>query len=117
MIRWVTILAMFPLMANAEFVTVLGVGLKANNFSSAILDPECDQVFMPARGNRGWSSCGGNNPIFVGWPIAYDFGNWRVGWFHFSSFFDGGNSIGSVGDEHEVHMNCFCATYTVRWTR
>ena len=102
-----------------EFVTVLGVGLKFNNFSSAILDPECKQVDMRARGGRGPSSCGGNNPIFIGWPIAFDFNGrrTRIGWFHFSSIGDGGGVISWRGDRHETRFNCFCMTHTIRWKR
>ena len=108
-----------PVVHAGEFVTVIGGGVKVNNFSSAILDPECTQVFMPSRGNRGWSSCGGSNPIFIGWPIAYDFNDRRsrIGWFHFSSYFDGGELLLGGGDRHETHFNCLCFTHTIRWGR
>jgi hypothetical protein len=65
---------------KGELITELGMGYKIPQTTSTVLLPQCHQVheieFRPAaqEGDSYWgrndASCGGDNPIFVGWPIA-----------------------------------------------
>ena len=116
--------------AHADWISEFGLGVKLPT-SSVVLLPECDMVaLIPGsqiyneRGARPTASCGGSNPIFVGWPIAYerDFGGpWRVrgGWFHISSIKDGHGRMADWldGDDRETHMDCLCMTATFNWSR
>lgn len=82
--------------------------------------PVCEQavVVVPSWPDNpradGLYSCGGDNPLFIGWPIAWqsnfsDVWTIRAGWFHFSHWFDGGR-------DHELHMDCICSTVTLNWS-
>ena len=107
----------------ADIITEIGGGIKSPRTTSVLLQEDCHTVnnieFIPPQGpgdryyGRGTTSCGGDNPVFVGWPIAWekDFGVWtvRAGWFHLSHWFDG-------GQDRELHMDCACASATINWT-
>lgn len=117
--------------AKADVVTEFGWGIKAPN-TSVVLQPRCQQVqlFGDIRTNpnsphwgRRHASCGGNNPAFIGWPVAWE-SKWlgrhkafrlRGGWFHYSNWFDGGNYLNG-GDDHETHMDLAAFTITYNWT-
>lgn len=105
--------------AQADIITEFGGGLKLDRGTSVVFRPECRQVLTM----EGYlTSCGGDNPVFVGWPIAWEreyndgVGSLRIGWFHLSHWFDGGNVIHS-GDIHELKLNCLCASWTVNWSQ
>lgn len=115
--------------AHADLVTEIGGGYKFGE--SGVLRPECALVtVLEARGgferdpNTGairTMDCGGDNPVFVGWPLAWDFknGNTRFGWFHMSNWLDGGelSRWTHTGDNHETSFNCLCASHTFHWSR
>ena len=104
-----------------EIITTVGGGLKFNNYSSALFDPECNQAFMFERGERGLSSCGGDNPIFHAWVLAAKKCTrlWchRLGLYHQSHAFDGGEFTWFGGDKHELNYNCFCYEGEFNWTK
>ncbi len=135
--HWVIALALITLTslsAKADVITEFGVGYKTGG-TSAILMPICKQVLLtgeqqnsPSSPNygKGLASCGGDNPAFIGWPIAWEsdergrFGafTYRVGWFHYSNWFDGGEigqAIG-IGDRHETSMDLIAGTVTFNWS-
>ena len=131
--------------ARADVITEFGIGWKVpeNNVvplgSSALFHPDCSQVNFAVASNRAYTrensphwgkrtaSCGGDNPIFIGWPVAFESNwrgpwRWRVGWFHLSHWGDGNPDspiaqIFGEGDEHELTLDCLCATATFNWTR
>lgn len=125
------VLLLAPVLASADVVTEFGLGVKVRQ--SVLFHPSCDVVDIPAanpvrleRGHlgRATASCGGDNPIFVGWPIAYEKDRgpwrWRVGWFHLSSIGDGGGRIAELlgsGDGRELSFDCVCATATFNWSQ
>lgn len=93
-------------------ITEFGGGIKLNTTSFPML-PECKKVVVvdPANNPRHADpfSCGGDDPIFIGWPIAWEFDNGtKLGWFHYSHWFDG---------RGELHLDCVCASWTKRWHR
>lgn len=104
--------------AKADIITEFGGGVKLPSTSVLMLE-ECHEaqitVTRPDNPSLNYrtASCGGDNPVFVGWPIAYerDFGVWsvRAGWFHLSHWFDG-------KADRELHMDCACVTATINWT-
>lgn len=118
--------------AQADIVTEWGWGVKLPHSTSAILLPICQQVHLtgwqqnsPDSPNfgKGLSSCGGDNPAFIGWPIAWE-SDWfgkrdgfklRGGWFHYSNWFDGGKYL-QGGDSHETSMDMAAFTITFNWT-
>jgi len=117
--------------ASADVITEFGGGYKAR--VSAVLEPICKQVMLtgeqqhsPSSPNygKGLASCGGDNPAFIGWPIAWQskengkFGafTYRIGWFHYSNWFDGGNYLPG-GDRHETSMDLLAGTITFNWTK
>lgn len=113
------------------FVTEIGGGFKDFRTTSFLMRSECKKAVVTEprdwpnnpRGIGGeydvygqfkviptgeWS-CGGDNPVFVGWPIAWEFPNGvRIGYFHQSQWFD---------NEGELHFDCICASYTINWRR
>jgi hypothetical protein len=107
--------------AEGEWITEFGGGYKIEATSSALFHKDCTQAYMRELGNRGWSSCGGDNPVFVGWPIMYrttkNWGYWQVGWFHQSHWFDGSGFVDWGGDAYELHFDCVCATIGFNWSR
>jgi len=126
--KYLLVLALFALPAHADVITEFGMGYKIPETTSLLMQAQChvvktqpdespSMVTVPYNDRIGWFddiSCGGDNPIFVGWPIAWekDFGVWRVraGWFHFSHWFDGGN-------DRELHMDALTTTATFNWTK
>jgi hypothetical protein len=101
---------------NGEFVTEFGMGYKLSN-TSIVLLPECETALISSPTEPKYdyrrASCGGDFPAFIGWPIAYEWQvgevySVRVGWFHYSNWFDGGR-------DHESHMDLVAAVLTVHW--
>lgn len=115
-----TLLLLFAFLpAHAGLVTEIGGGWKDFNTTSYLMQSVCKKVVVVKpeypENPRGSSpySCGGDNPVFIGWPIAWDFelkrGNTvRLGWFHQSQWFD---------NKGELHFDCLCATWTIKWGR
>lgn len=114
-----------------EVVSELSVGWKLNDYSDSLFHSDCvrAEVVTP-RDFRPWrhkDDCGGHNLIYAGYPVAvvkqYPWGYVKGGWFHFSSWFDGGNSIfGSLesgeNGRAELDFNCLpCVTVGFNWTR
>ena len=91
------------------FITELGGGVLSPN-SSYLTLPDCKKavVTIPMQENYSTYSCGGDYPIFFGWPIAWEFknGNTKIGWAHFSHWFDGNG---------ELHFNCLCVSHRFEW--
>lgn len=101
--------------AYADIVTEFGVGYKLPQTTSYVLRPECHTVVASNSAHRELASCGGDNPAFIGWPIAWErtFDRpWRlrVGWFHFSHWGDGGK-------DRETHMDAAVVSVTRIWRR
>lgn len=104
--------------ARAEIISELGMGYKLPT-TSVVMQEDCHAVTItetrPHRPDIFYrpASCGGDNPVFIGWPIAWqkDFGLWtvRAGWFHLSHWFDGGS-------DRELHMDAAAVTFTVNWS-
>ena len=130
-LAWTLLLLALPV--KADWVTEIGMGYKIPGQYSAILDPLCQQVLLtgehftsPDSPNFGKvrSSCGGDNPVFIGWPIAWQSDGigkhnattWRIGWFHLSHWFDGGN-IFKGGDRHETSMDALAVSITMNWSQ
>lgn len=112
-------LLMAPAKADLELVSTFGLVWKAPGWTSAVLKPECTQAFVREFGNRGWSSCGGSNPVYFGWPIAVDWtpgehGVWTIrgGISHLSSVRDDGTP-----GEYEVGFTGLGAEFTFSWTK
>lgn len=106
-------------LARADIITEFGAGVKSPGTTSVIMRKECHLATIietrpdtPGLNYRD-ASCGGDDPVFIGWPVAWqkDFGVWtlRAGWFHFSHWFDG-------REDRELHMDCACFTATINWT-
>lgn len=103
--------------ARADIVTEFGAGYKLGS-TSIVMRDYCHEVIIvetrPARSDvhRG-HSCGGDNPAFIGWPIAWerDFGVWtlRAGWFHLSHWGDGGR-------DRELHLDAATVSAKVNWS-
>lgn len=93
-----------PYGARADIITEFGGGLKSHSSTSYVLRDGCHTI-------EG-KPCGGDNPLFIGWPVAYQTpgGRFRVGWFHMSHWFDGGK-------DRETHFDCLCASWTFNWAR
>lgn len=104
---------------KADIITEFGAGIKIPASTSILMLEECHVAqpleMRPSDPSLEYrvSSCGGDDPIFIGWPIAWekDFGVWsvRAGWFHFSHWFDGGR-------DRELHMDAGAVTATFNWT-
>lgn len=113
-------LLLLPLPAFADIVSEFGVGWKLERSTSYLLLPVCEQatVVVPEwpdnpRGSGLWS-CGGDNPAFIGFPVAWqsnfsDIWTIKAGWFHYSNWFDGGS-------KHETHMDAIAMTTTFNWS-
>lgn len=108
---------LLPLAVYAEgggLITEFGGGVKLPASSSYIALPACKSVMVvrPADSPRPppqTYSCGGDNPIFVGWPLAWEFPNGvKLGWHHQSQWFD---------TRGELHVDCICSSWTFRWNR
>ena len=114
---WVSSLSV----SYADIITEIGAGIKLPDTTSIPLLPECHYVFAYDRqGNlvsdRSTASCGGDNPAFIGWPIAWErefnlkrrSTRVRCGWFHMSHWTDGGR-------ERETHMDLAACSGTIVW--
>jgi hypothetical protein len=86
----------------AGLFTELGGGYKDFSTTSYILRSECAQIEE--------EKCGGDQPVFIGYPIAWEFKNGRttIGWFHMSHWFDGNG---------ESHFDCICVTHRFYWKK
>ena len=101
--------------AKADIITTFGGGYKIPATTSYVLRPECFKVKSTQPYYREFASCGGDNPVFVGWPVAWRSDrngpfNYTVGWFHMSHWFDGGS-------DRETHMDCLCMTVEFNWSK
>jgi len=108
--------------ASADVITEFGMGVKIEGTTSVLLLPQCHLATIietrpdTPRYDYLNASCGGDNPMFVGWPVAYERefsgGIWRLraGWFHYSNWFDG-------KQDRETHMDCACVTATFNWSK
>lgn len=104
--------------AAGEFITEFGGGYKDLPSTSFLMNSDCQKAAVTdpewpvnPRGSLLEWSCGGDNPVFVGWPVAYEWtlsrGNSvRLGYFHMSQWFD---------NQGELHLDCICASFTFRW--
>ena len=101
-------------LADGGFITEIGGGWKDFDTTSYLMQSDCKKAIVVApvwpenpRGLHPYS-CGGDNPVFIGWPLAWEFnnGNTRIGWFHQSQWFDG---------RGELHFDCLCASHRFRW--
>lgn len=108
--------------AHAEMISEFGGGLKLAY--SEVFDPGCRQVFIvdadrgtmfDGLGRQKTVPCGGANPVFIGWPVAWDSpnGNTRIGWFHISHWTSGA----PFNHDNELTMNCICATHKFSWSK
>lgn len=117
--RYALALLLLPSIAAAEggFITEFGGGWKDLSSTSYLLRSECIKAVVvdpswPVNPRGGHTfSCGGDQPLFVGWSIAYEWelrrGNRvRLGHFHLSQWFDAAG---------EIHLDCICSTFTFRW--
>jgi hypothetical protein len=102
--------------AHAEgggLITEIGGGVKMPSISSYLTNPDCKKAVVtqpewPANPRAGLTyNCGGDNPLYQGYLLAWEFGNGvKFGWWHQSQWFD---------NDGEIHQNCLCASYTIRW--
>lgn len=111
-------------LAHADIITELGGGAQIDSYTSAVLDTRClSSVLYTSKspsfvrddqGRIRTVPCGGGNPLFVGWPIAYQSpdGRWRVGLFHMSHWLQGP----PFNREAETSINCLCASWTINWS-
>jgi hypothetical protein len=132
-LTWVLVLVMLlvlclgfakPARAEGSLVTEVGMGYKIEATTSTVLLPDCHRVtgieFQPEQreGDESWgrvsASCGGDNPVFIGWPLAYEWESktgalrWRAGWFHYSHWFDGHS-------DRETHFDAAAVSVTIVW--
>lgn len=129
--RWTWMLAFVAFPVQADVITEFGLGYKVD--VSFVLSPGCERIHdhkwnYETGGYEGTFRefpCGGDNPAFIGWPLAWE-SEWkgkhsamryRVGWLHYSNWFDGGETFKGVGDGFETHMDLIAAVMTVNWTR
>jgi hypothetical protein len=122
-IMWTTLLLFLPLIAKADVISEIGGGYKFTY--SDVLSPKCEYVFLTqatkedfmfdGQGRQKTVPCGGTNPIFIGWPVAYQTpdARFRIGWFHMSHWFSGE----PFNNKPETNFNCLCTTWTVNWTK
>lgn len=107
--------------AHADMIAEFGGGFKGPS-SSEVYAPGCRRVFIvdatPAvkfdpQGRQRTVNCGGSEPVFIGWPVAWESpnGNTRVGWFHMSHWLSGP----PFNHDTELSFNCLCATHKFHW--
>ena len=121
LMKKLVVLALVGILAGtstkADIISELGAGIKVPVSTSYVMLPVCEkvQVVVPPDSPRPppqMYSCGGNNPAFIGWPIAYqrEFLDGRLvfrgGWFHYSNWFD----------KRETHMDIVATTVTINWS-
>lgn len=103
-----------PAAAQGGFITEFGGGFMLPQASSYLMTPECYKatVIVPMDNPRSYGglySCGGDDPMFVGWPVAWEFPNKvKLGIFHYSHWFD---------NDGESQFTCICASGTIHWRR
>ena len=103
-----------PAFAEGRLITEIGGGVKVSQGSSYLMMPDCKKAVVTVgennlRGPGGEYSCGGNNPVFVGWVLAWEFPSGvKLGYFHQSQWFD---------HEGEIKFNCLCASGTIDWSK
>ena len=108
-----SLLVALPANAGA-FFSEIGGGWKDFNTTSYILRSPCKKVVVIVpQDNPRWGdewSCGGDQPVFIGYPIAFTFANERttIGWFHMSNWMD---------NDGETHFDCVCVTHRFYWRR
>lgn len=118
----VGILLLVACSARADIISEIGGGYKLP--SSEVFSPGCRWVFIvdadrsvmfDELGRQKTVQCGGSNPVFVGWPVAWESpnGNTRVGWFHMSHWFSGP----PFNHDNELTLNCLCATHKFHWSK
>lgn len=118
-----------------EVVSEIAMGWKTNAGTDAVFDPECIRIgVLTPRDFRGGGplphvyrdDCGGHPLVYAGYPIAFvkDMGTyqWKIGWFHFSSWFDGGNALYNFEDDPEnakveLSFNCVCGSFQWNWSK
>lgn len=118
------ILALFLVVsqAKADMISEFGGGLKGQ--MSETLEPSCEYALtfdnlghyrVDEQGRIKTVPCGGSQPIFIGWPVAWESanGDLRIGWFHMSHWVSGP----PFNHDPEVSFNCICATYKFHWKR
>ena len=113
---------LFGGMANADWISEFGMGYKNPRTTSVVMREECHTVTLselrPADPELDFrrASCGGDNPAFIGWPIAYErefadgLYTLRAGWFHYSHWFDGGKG-------RELHFDAAVVSVRINWSK
>lgn len=116
--------------APADVITEFGFGYKLPDSTSFVLQERCHTASLIENEHGEWiyyrgpganlpngsgRSCGGDNPLFVGWPVAYEHefeGPWtiRAGWFHMSHWFDGGS-------DRETHLDAAVVSFKFNWSK
>lgn len=113
-------LSLLAMPAAADVISEIGMGVKIERSTSYLMLPACrtavvtDPIWPENPRGYGLYSCGGDDPLFIGWPVAWqsDFSDvWtvRAGWMHFSHWFDGGS-------DRELHMDAIASTVTFNWS-
>lgn len=109
--------------SKADIISEIGGGVTLP-YTSEVMSPQCQYVFVvqgkagfqfDGQGRQKTLPCGGSDPVFVGWPIAWESanGNTRVGWFHFSHWFSGV----PFNRDSETSYNCLCASHKFHWRK
>lgn len=119
------LLLLYATGVRADWITEFGVAYKLESLTSQVLWDDCSVVIITdeslPRGAGNTASCGGDNPAFVGWIIAYEWEGrdeiWRFrgGAFHLSHWFDGRGSF-NRGDGRELSGTWPAATATFNWS-
>lgn len=114
------LLGLYCFAANAQggLYTELGLGVRFNNYSSYLENPLCKKAVVvdplwptnPRGGlDNGSYSCGGDEPIFVGDVIGWQFPNGQtISLCHKSQWFD---------NDGELHWTGVCTSYRIYWNR
>jgi hypothetical protein len=78
-----------------------------------LVDAKDQQFLFDEQGRQKTVKCGGAQPIFVGWPVAWESpnGNTRIGWFHMSHWRSGA----PFNKDPEITFNCVCASHKFTW--
>lgn len=115
--------------AHADVITEIGMAYKLEGGqTSQLLWPSCRKAYVTPQyadvpRAPGLASCGGDNPAFIGWVLAWQSKELgprkgimvRAGAFHFSHWFDGGNYFNG-GDDSELHGTWPAVTVTLNWS-
>lgn len=113
----ITSLLTLPCSAQGLY-TELGLGVRLTNYSSYLENPLCKKAIVteplwpdnPRGGsNPGAFSCGGDEPIFVGDILGWEFRNGQtVSLCHKSQWFDGNG---------ELYWTGVCTNYRIYWRK